>query len=527
MSSSFDTTYFFGDSLTDVANIFNALSTALQAQILPDLIAALGPDPTPEEIAAATAQAALLAEQQATAILSNQGPERAVTNEFTFATYAGDLGAFDVANFGVAGALAVGTQEPFGPGTGFDSNLGGQIDRYQLATQGQAGPNAAAVLFIGSNDFSANFGAVLDDPGSSIFDLIEAAAESIDTIGDAVEDAARDLSATGVETVYLATLPPSNFFPIIDIEDESFFTLSNLTVDIYNGFLSASAADLRSEGIDAQILDLSAVARAFIEDPTGFGVIAPRSDFLNDGSTFDSDQVGFWDPVHPTEVVHQAWGAYTAFVLDGGTTASLSNFGTINFQGGGNNAVFANGGNDTVFANDGDDIIFGGTGDDYVFAGRGSDLISGGAGDDTLFGQNGRDIIDGDGGDDELRGGNGSDVLLDGLGNDTVYGGRGDDVFIYVEATLDGGGTATQDTFRGGKGQDTLYLVLDDARFADFGTSGQASVLADLGISIRGVETVTAINGRDGVEPELGGFDWFTRGDYWGLLPAPTPDVLV
>ena len=520
--------FYFGDSLTDVGVIFDGLVDTLFQQILPALLAPLGPNPTPEQVALATAQAQFLATQQAQAELQvlGFGPENALSNEFTHATYTGEVSGGEIVNFANAGARALGTQEPFGEGTGYDSNLGAQLARFAALPPGSVAPDAKAVLFIGSNDFSDALGAALE---GSIFDLLGATTQVIGSLLTALEAAARGLDAAGIETVYFGTLPAGSFFPGSDALDDLSSGLSDLAVGIYNGLLTDLAARLSDDGITVEMIDYAAVANAVSNDPSGFGIIADRSEFLVDGAAEDSDQVGFWDPIHPAEAVHQAWGAYAAFVMEGGSTASLSDFGTLSLQDNGANAVFANGGNDTVFARGGDDIVFGGTGNDNLFAGGGDDIVSGGSGDDMLRGQSGQDVMNGGRGDDTLKGGSGDDVLLDGLGDDLVHGGRGNDVFIFVETSLEGGTGPSSDSFRGGSGNDTLYLVLDDAQFGAFATDGAGAVLASLGITTASVEHVHAIDGRAGVEAVLGGFDWFQDGDFWGLIPAPTPapDLLV
>lgn len=519
---------YFGDSLTDVGVIFGALVDAFTAQILPGLLAALGPNPTPQEIALAEQQAVFLAIQQANAQAAalGFGPENAVTNEFTHANYTGDLTGAVIENFANAGARALGTQEPFGAGTGYDSNLGAQLDRFAASVSGVADPDSSAILYIGPNDFSDILGAAIEAPNSSVFSLIGAASGAIGALIDQLNASARVLNDLGIGTVFFGTLPAGTFFPSTDDLDDLSAGFSNLAVSVYNALLADAASSLRSEGIDVQVTDYAAVSNAIIDDPSGFGIVADRSDFLIDGSLFDSDQVGFWDPIHPAEAIHQAWGAYAAFVLEGGTTSSLSDFGTLNFKDNGDNAVFANGGNDTVFAFGGDDVVFGGSGRDDIFAGRGDDIVSGGASGDDLRGQAGNDIVAGGAGDDMIRGGSGDDVLIDGLGNDTVRGGSGDDVFIFVEGLLEADAAPTQDSFSGGSGSDTLYLVLGEASFAAVAADGIDATLAALGISTSSVETVRAIDGRDQVEGELGSNSWFLDADYWGLVPAPTVEFI-
>ncbi len=529
MPATFSETYYFGDSFTDVGVIFGALKSALEAQILPGLIAALGPDPTPEQIALAQQQASQLAEQQAFGVLQpfGIGPETAVTNEFTHAVYSGDVSGTTVLNYANAGARALGTQEPFGPGTGYDSNLGAQLSRFLAENAGSVAPDAAAVLFIGGNDFRDILGEAISDPDASVFDLLRAAREAVDLLLDELKDAAETLIDAGVGTVFFGTLPSSSFFPDSDQFDALSVYITDLALSIYNELLTLTAEALGDDGVDARIIDYGALANAIAEDPSGFGILADADDYLVDGSAFDSDQVAFWDPIHPAEAVHQAWGAYSALVMDGASTTVMDDSGTKSVQDRNDNVVFANGGDDTIRALNGDDVVFGGTGADRIFGGGGNDIASGGAGRDRLLGGSGSDILNGGRSDDVIRGGGGDDVMIDGLGSDDARGGLGDDVFVFVQGTLEGDASATQEIFRGGQGEDTLYLVLDETTYDSFETDGAASVLAGLGISIGGIETVVAIDGRAQVEDVLGGFAWFQDADYWGQIAAPTPEWLV
>lgn len=509
-------TFVFGDSLSDSNNAFNGFIAFLTPQIFEQLVAN-GVDP-----ALAALQAPVLAEQQARAEVPAFGPEGAITNEFTYVDYAAQLGTIAPVNLSVASARATGVQEPFGPGTG-DINLGGQLGLFAATTTAGVPPGSSAIVYIGANDLSDAFSAAAS--GSTLQGIVDVLG-AIGDISGTVTDAVADLAEAGIETIYVPTLPLPSFFVATDALDAGDAAFAELASTIYNGALSLQVAGLQAQGIDARIIDFAAVASAITEDPTGFGITALRSDFLIDGSAFDSDQVLAWDPIHPTEVAHQAWGAYLDFTVSGGTTSALNDFGNLSFQGSGANAVFAMGGNDIVFASAGNDVVFGGTGNDRIYAGRDADIVSGGAGGDKLYGQSGSDILDGDGGNDEIRGGSGADILLDGLGNDVVRGGSGADTFIYVQGSLEGDATVTQDRFMGGRGKDTLLVVLDDASFDAFAFAPTEDVLDAVGITARGIETVTLLNGRGAVEDVLSGSAQFTLGDFWGLLPASTEDLL-
>ncbi|TQF32037.1 VCBS domain-containing protein [Bradyrhizobium sp. UNPA324] len=115
--------------------------------------------------------------------------------------------------------------------------------------------------------------------------------------------------------------------------------------------------------------------------------------------------------------------------------------------------INAGNGDDTVDAGAGNDLILGGNGNDTVDGGTGNDIILGGNGNDTLLGGAGNDLISGDNGDDIIDGGAGTDI---------VSGGNGNDILIYRVSENVG----SIDIYDGGKGQDTLRLVVTQ-EFAD------------------------------------------------------------
>lgn len=157
-----------------------------------------------------------------------------------------------------------------------------------------------------------------------------------------------------------------------------------------------------------------------------------------------------------------------------GTNKSDSLVGTVTDDtisaGNGNDVVGAGGGDDTVYGGNGSDTIDAGDGSDLVYGGNGEDLIYAGDGNDIAYGNNGDDTLDGGAGDDELYGGNGNDTLDGGAGSDVVYGDKGDDTAIYVLSE----NTGQTDIYDGGKGHDTLRIVLTDAEAAS------AAVQADI-----------------------------------------------
>jgi phospholipase/lecithinase/hemolysin len=516
LTSRYTTVSFFGDSLTDVGNLYSAILTEREKSYYESWSWLLG-DGLARQFAQDQAQQD--ADQQASGRL---GEQLAYSNEYTYATYAGELAGFDVDNRGLGGARAVGEQTPLG--TDFDTNLTGQVDRYLDDVRGDAGPSAAAVLFIGSNDFGKRvLDPYVDGGGGNPAALQNAGEAEAQRILDQIETSARDLHEAQVETVYLTTLPLVGFYPAYDDLSNADRAAADAAMTDYNAAVIQLAADLTDQGLDTQVVDFSAVSTALTEDPTGFGIIDERDNFIKPGRhEYDTDQTAFYDPIHPGEAVQQAWGGFTVHVLAGGDSALLSDS-ADRFSGDANgNAVFGLGGNDTIDSWRGDDILFGGTGSDALMGDRGADVISGGRGHDVILGQIDNDILNGGRGNDELRGADGDDVIIDDLGADLSRGGDGDDVFVFYDAAFLGGNTS-RDTVVGGDGDDTLYLVLDSQDYSDFQAGRQDTVLSRLKIEVSEVESIVAIDGRENVEADLSHYAWFAVADAWGLIAAPAP----
>ena len=514
----FSRVYYFGDSLTDEGNAVDLLASVIEPVILAGLILDFGGFPSPEELDALRAQAKIEARQTVIGSYDEIGPEGAVTNALTHASYAAALGGFEAVNYAFATATAL--------GDGFLADmidLEAQISDFAEDASGGVPADSAAFLLIGGNDFISLLGTVQDQQITTPAEFLALATPVMEGLIAQITAAANTLSATGVGTVFLATQPRAGFYPEFDTLSPLYTGFADLLIDTYNGMIAASISDLRDAGTDARAVDFFAVSEALTEDPAGFGILAERTDFLIDGSAFDSDQVLAWDGIHPAETAHQLWGAYSEFVMGGGRTALLDGGATDKGWGAKANAIFALGGDDTIKAGGGSDAVIGGTGNDVIQGNRGSDVLLGGSGDDTVKGNRDDDIISGGDGNDELRGGAGDDVIADGRGTDLVFGGRGDDTFIFTEAALAGGGPSAG-TFRGGSGSDTLYLVLEEANYAAFASGDTDGVLASLGIAVFGVEFIRAIDGRGSIAAELGGFDWFAAADSWGAVSAPLPD---
>ncbi|SHK05824.1 type I secretion C-terminal target domain (VC_A0849 subclass) [Shimia gijangensis] len=85
--------------------------------------------------------------------------------------------------------------------------------------------------------------------------------------------------------------------------------------------------------------------------------------------------------------------------------------------------------------------------------------LTGTDGRDVILGRKGDDLIDGGGGNDHLWGGKGHDTLIGGAGRDHLNGGKGDDVLVYNVSDNNN----SVDRYRGGRGNDTLRIVIDQS----------------------------------------------------------------
>lgn len=488
----------FGDSLTDNGNLF---------ELAQDLVA----EP---------------------ALLSYVGTDGRLSNGPTYAEQVADLlGVPQGSNYAVAGAEAAGTQRlgDFFSEVGFsdallvpetdprldlDTNLGAQVDRFAADMAGTPLGDATGFILAGSNDF-------LNITTPSQGPVVLAAAVR------ATLSAATDLLGLGMGDVVISTLPVPTFFPALGALDPTQAAQTIALSQAHTAALRQGVEALQAQGQNVRLLDIQPITRALLGDPSGFGLIAPWTLTLETGAPealarYDEDQVAFWNPLHPTTAAHGILGAYTAFSLEHDPT-ELTVGSNIVATGRGTDLVLGLQGNDLITAGRGNDLAFGGSGRDTLLAGEGSDLVSGGSGMDLLVGQDGSDILGGGQESDWIFGNQGRDVLIDGLGSDRCWGGSGADQFIFTQAELIGGTTATDsDVFVGGSGTDTLWLVLDSDSARQLGGDALTgpdphAALATLGIRIMGIEEIRVIPGRSGLAA-LSDEAWYEQADIWGLL---------
>ncbi|SFR33687.1 SGNH/GDSL hydrolase family protein [Litoreibacter janthinus] len=493
---------FFGDSLSDDGNLY-AASDGLLPDPIRDTLGGFGGrasnGPTYAEYIAA---------------LSGLGPS------LNYAIAGGEAaGTQPIADFivenGLAGEVIVGNDDPR---LTFDMNLGAQVDRFSADVGSQDLSDVSAFVLVGANDYFAIEGDNIISAGLALLGTLDAAV-------DATIDSALELSNLGVGQVVISSLPSAGFIPGITGLGSLAVDVVDFLIDAHNSGLQNGVNSLVAQGIDAVYLDMEAMTAAIADDPTSFGIFAPLSLTLTSGdvaalSAYDTDQIGFWDSIHPSAATHGVLGAYTSFALQQAAVV-LSGGDNAETLGGGNDLVLAYAGDDQVLAGGGDDIVFLGSGNDAAMGEAGADLISGGVGNDLIMGGAGNDILSGGQGNDVVEGGDGNDILIDGLGSDTLTGGEGDDVFFFFEdGLIAGSDDGLVDSFDGGNGQDALLLVLSQATVDTLvanGTTSEPDVFASLGLVVQNIEQIELVIGLealDGLQNE----DWYVEADIWGLL---------
>ncbi|MEM8731959.1 MAG: SGNH/GDSL hydrolase family protein [Pseudomonadota bacterium] len=462
------------------------------------------------------------------------GPTGAASDGVTFATYTTDLLGAELQSYSVTSAEVDGVQdlafvaENFGltefltveeddPLLEIDINLNGQVDRYLADTAGQDLSHTTAFILIGSNDY-----AEVDLTSET---LIADILDKIDAVISGIKAQAYRLDAAGVGTIRIATIPSADFFAATALLEETDALLADAVFVINNLLLEATVRQLNRDGVNAELFDTRQITDTLTEDPTAFGFISPVGTRLTEEGAldeFDADQILAFDFLHPTTAAHGVIGAFSAFELAGGETAVMSSDRTDLYRGSAADE-FVSGLAETDFMRlgDGDDIGIGGTGNDDIDGQKGNDLLMGGSDDDLLRGNGGNDILGGGEGNDVLLGGGGRDLLIDGLGSDVGEGGKGNDTFVYTQADLIGGTQGDIDVFDGGLGNDRLIVVLDsdnfDALSGDLEGGAADTALATLGITATDIETVVAVEGRDGLDA-FAHLEQFQTADVWGLI---------
>lgn len=172
-----------------------------------------------------------------------------------------------------------------------------------------AGNNPAAAVWMGGNDLLAAIGS------PDVEALARLAANK-------VADATATIGQAGISTVFLFNLPDLGAAPRYALLQPALALQASLATDAFNDALRARIAGLRASGMRIVTVDAHAAFDALIADPAIFGVsdttlpcVFPSQSVA---ALFGQAQVctaeqslsrAFFDPVHPNALVHAGIGA--------------------------------------------------------------------------------------------------------------------------------------------------------------------------------------------------------------------------
>ncbi|MDR9893486.1 SGNH/GDSL hydrolase family protein [Aetokthonos hydrillicola Thurmond2011] len=273
LAKNYDQIYIFGDSFSDTGNVYNTTS-----QIIP---------PSPPYFNGRFSNGPVWVEYLA----SDLGLTFNSDSNFAFG---GATTGFE--NIGMSGL----------PG------LQQEINSF-IAVNPSADSDALYILWIGANDYlNSFFGGVPDT-------LQVVTNESA---------AVTSLAAVGAKDIVVANLPDLGMFPIAR-SDSEISNLLSADISIYNSDLAATLNFLSqklSSDVNIIPLDLNSLFNRIISAPDEFGFTNVSGYCIQDfsvvsvvlatqPSTCDPNKFLFWDPVHPTTVIHKLIGEFAFSVV--------------------------------------------------------------------------------------------------------------------------------------------------------------------------------------------------------------------
>jgi Ca2+-binding RTX toxin-like protein len=464
-----------------------------------------------------------------------------LSNDRTYAEYVPRLlGVSDpnVINLALNGARAAGSVAPASL-----RNLASQVNSFVTSLgPNKAAPGTEASINIGTNDYIT----------FPVFSSPAAISAKITEVISAISASAMQLAGTGVEKIYLYTLPGMAATPMSLTVTPDFTARSVAIIEAHNAALKDLASLLSTSGVSSRIVDVYRLVQEFMADKETFGfnhVQDPLTDifYLIEKDFPQQDTYAFFDggSIHPTRANHKVQAAFAAATMSS-DNVTLSDLGDNVVQGkSGGNLIFTGKGSDTVTGSAAMDTIFSGQGIDVISAGTGNDVVAGGGGDDVLNGEQGSDVVAGNRGNDIVRGNDGDDILIAGGGRDRLEGGIGNDRLVFDEAQgIVAGGLA-----HGGGGTDVLTLHVSKATFQSAGFADLMNAISTelatyssirslnvMGIKVSSVERVEVtvdeyVPAVDHIEavvkfsagvaaPNYGsvGAGLYLQADMWGLL---------
>jgi Ca2+-binding RTX toxin-like protein len=292
------------------------------------------------------------------------------------------------------------------------------------------GPGAsAAAIFISGNDYH--------DVNPNDQTIVNRVIESID-------DAAERLVRRGVDELTLSSLPLSSQIPRARLLSSTELAVEDAMIDQHNERLEQLAATYNRASVPTTVVNVERFLREVSAEIETYGLKAydETLDLLYENDRpvrneatiqLDPDEVGFFDPVHPSAADHGILAAFAEATLRADRVTFHNNTNDTVSGISGADLVLASGGNDVVLAGGGSDVVPAGLGHDGISGSAASDLAIGGGGNDTMTGSTGSDLLDGSAGSDNLSGGDNHDILLLGTGLDSANGGAGNDLLIVTD----------------------------------------------------------------------------------------------
>ena len=396
--------FVFGDSLSDIGNIFTATSNQVPS--------------SPPYFNGRFSNGPVAVETLANRL------GLAVTSETNFA-----IGGAKTGRDNVGDTLFV----KFG-------GLLDQIDRF-VSTTGSQGANPKALYFvwIGGDD-------LLNQPNATSTAISQAV--------ENVRSAVTTLANSGARNIVVVQNPNLGRTPS-SLQTGLLNTLTNLTRDFNNRLQSALTPLERNSDLNIILSNLFPIGEEIAQSPSQFGFSNVVDSYLRGllpaDPLADPNQFFFWDQVHPTTRGHNVFADTLRQDITNEITDDITRIGTrgddvlVGYAG--NDRLVGLAGQDSLEGNRGRDTLLGGRGDDRLQGLQDHDSLEGGFGNDILQGGDGRDRLLGQAGRDTLIGGNDIDLLAGGFGNDILRGGSGRDRLF---------GQAGQDTLIGGSGIDFL-----------------------------------------------------------------------
>jgi phospholipase/lecithinase/hemolysin len=372
-------------------------------------------------------------------------------------------------------------------------------------------PGTAASLFIGGND-------ILNARPDNSAEARTVANRIVSGISNAVTD----LTQAGFQHLVLFTLPDVTEAPGAASLSATERVAADAAVAIANRGIKGIASRASSV-VETTVVDVNRLENEIAADRETFGIAITEVPVYNKvgqrliptGVTTEvsANDVAFFDPLHPTKVVHAIIGVFAEATLK---ADSVILRGDANHTITGTNRadlILAGGGNDIVSGRGGTDVILAGTGDDQVDAGSSRDLVSGGGGADVIRGGSNYDVLAGNAGADQLFGGSASDILIGGAGGDQAFGDSGNDFFLFTNDGLGNG----LDFIDGGSGRDTLRLSVSSSFYnsAEFQTELQeirAALAATPGGPLTFDTLDLSVTSIERVEVQVGGKTVFAAG---------------